>query len=145
IQELVVEFDFLELSSKRTDDVEKLYLLAKEGFQKSALGDFDAQRQILNRFCIAAVVLGDSVVDTIRRELRKLSREVKVSSEQIYSILAHEVLKRDVLEGAKAEDAKKRVTRATNRALKARAASAGASADTPNAETDTAKAEGDTA
>jgi hypothetical protein len=62
-QELVAEFDFLTLNPKSNDDIEKLFLIAKEGFQKSALGDYTAQRQALSRFCIGAMLLSDSVLD----------------------------------------------------------------------------------
>ena len=123
-QELVVEFDLLNLSHKRSEDIESLYLLAKEGFLKSALGDYSAQRQALSRFTIAAMVLTDPVLDVIRRELRRLSPDVKIDSEQIRTVLTQEVLKRDVLEGEKADGARRKVARAANRVLRAKAASA---------------------
>jgi predicted type IV restriction endonuclease len=123
-QDLVVEIDFLALSHKREQDIQALYLLAKEGFQKSALGDYSAQRQALSRFCIAATILSDPVVEVVRRELRRLSPDVKIDSEQIRNVLTQEVLKRDVLEGDKAEDAKKRIAKAANKVLRARAAAA---------------------
>ena len=110
--------------------LESLFLLTKEGFIKSALGDFSAQRQALNRFYIAATLLTDHVLDVIRRELRHVSPDVKIDTEQIKAVLTQEVLKRDVIEGEKADEARKKVNRAMNRYLKAKAAGAngGASA-----------------
>jgi hypothetical protein len=129
-QELVVEFDLLSFNHKRAEDIESLYLLAKEGFLKSALGDYSEQRQALSRFTIAAMALSDPVLDIIRRELRRLSPDVRIDSEQIKTVLTQEVLKRDVLEGDKADEAKRKVARAANRALRAKAASAaGCSSD----------------
>jgi len=124
-QELVIEFDFLSLNPKRSEDIESLYLLAKEGFQKSALGDYTAQRQALSRFCIGAMLLTDTIVDVIRRELRRITPDVRIDSEQIRAVLVQEVIKRDVLEGDKAEEARRKVVKASNRALRAKA-SAGA-------------------
>ena len=123
-QDLVLDLDILTLNAKHADDIESLFLLTKEGFIKSALGDFSAQRQALNRFYIAATLLTDHVLDVIRRELRHVSPDVKIDTEQIKSVLTQEVLKRDVIEGEKADEARKKVNRAMNRYLKAKAAGA---------------------
>lgn len=126
-QDLVVEFDFLALSPRSSDDIESLFLLSKEGFQKSALEDYAVQRQALSRFCIGAMLIAEPVLDVIRRELRRMSPDVKIDNEQIKHVLVHEVLKRDVLEGEKAEHARKQVARSAARTLRAKSASAGVS------------------
>ncbi len=124
-QELVIEFDILSLSHKKPQDVEMLFLLAKEGFLKSALGEFSAQRQALNRFWIAAMLLTDPVLDVVRRELRRMSPDVRIDTEQIKTVLIQEVLKRDVIEGEKADEAHKKVIKASGRMLRVRSAAAG--------------------
>lgn len=123
-QELIIEFDILALSYKRSEDIQNLYLLAKEGFQKSALGDYSAQREALSRFTMGAILLTEPTLDTIRRELRRMSPDVKIESQEIRSVLAQEVIKRDVLEGDKAEEARRRISRAAGRALRAKAVAA---------------------
>jgi hypothetical protein len=117
-QELVFEFDFLGLNAKNMGDIETLYLLTKEGFGKSVLGEYHAQRQALSRYFIGAMLLTEPVLDVIRRELRRISPDVKIDSEQISEVLTQEVLKRDVLEGDKADEARRRITKAANRALR---------------------------
>jgi hypothetical protein len=124
-QELVLDFDVLSLSYKKAEDINCLFLVAKEGFVRSALGEFSAQKQALNRFFIAAMVLTDPVLDIIRRELRRMSPDVRIDTEQIHDVLVQEVLKRDVIEGDKADEARKKVARAANKVLKAKAAAAG--------------------
>jgi hypothetical protein len=124
-QELVLDFDVLSLSYKKAEDINCLFLVAKEGFVRSALGEFSAQKQALNRFFIAAMVLTDPVLDVVRRELRRMSPDVRIDTEQIHDVLVQEVLKRDVIEGDKADEARKKVARAANKALKAKAAAAG--------------------
>jgi hypothetical protein len=47
---------------------------------------------------------------------------VKIDTEQIKYVLTQEVLKRDVIEGEKADEARKKINRAINRVLKAKAA-----------------------
>jgi hypothetical protein len=125
--ELVVEMDIEALSHRNEEDLAKLYLLAKEGWAKSALDEFDGQRQALSRYSIAAVVLAEPTVRLIRRQLRRVSKDVKIDPEQIRQVLTTEVLKREVLEGDRAEEAKRRFSRAANRARRAKVAAAGSS------------------
>lgn len=117
-QELVLEIDFLNLNSKKSDDIEGLYLLTREGIAKSMLGEYHAQRAALSRFFIGATVLSDPVLDVIRRELRRISPDVKIDNEQIQEVLINEVFKREVMEGEKAEEAMRKISRAANRLLR---------------------------
>lgn len=116
--ELVLEIDFLNLNARNSNDVERLYLLAKEGWSKSLLGEYHTQRQILSRYFIGAIILSDPVLDVVRRELRRLSPDVKIETEEIQEVIIQEVFKRDVVEGEKAEDAKKKISRSSNRVLR---------------------------
>jgi predicted type IV restriction endonuclease len=117
-QELVLQIDFPALNPKNKNDLEKLFLITKEGLKKSALGEYQIQRQVLSRFFIGAVLMGDSVSDVIRRELRRISPDVKIDTEQIKIVLAQEVIKREVLEGEKADEAKRKVLRVAKRILR---------------------------
>ncbi len=114
-QELILDFDLLSLNPKRDGDIEKLYLLAKEGWNKSALEEFDVQRQALSRFSLAAVLVSDPVLKLARRQLKNMSPAAKFDLEQIKAVLLQEVLKRDVTEGEKADEARKRVARMKHR------------------------------
>ncbi|MCX6973052.1 MAG: type I restriction enzyme HsdR N-terminal domain-containing protein [Verrucomicrobia bacterium] len=119
--ELVVDIDFSVLNSRSEADIELLYLWCKEGWQRSALGDFHTQKQALSRFFLGAMVLSDSVLEVIRRELRRVSPDVRIDIDQIRTVLANEVIKREVMEGEKADEAKKKITKAVNKATKAAA------------------------
>lgn len=119
-QELVFEFDFLNLNHKSPDDVEKLSLLSKEGWLKSFLYDYHSQKQALSKFFLGALILSDPITEVIRRELRKISPDVKVTSEQIQEVIFKEVLKREVIEGEKAEEAKKKINKVFNKIYKAK-------------------------
>lgn len=120
-QELVVDLDFGKLSHKSEQDLGLLYLWCKEGWIKSALGDYHTQKQALSRYFLGAIVLTDSVVDVVRRELRRLSPDVRIDAEEIRAVLVGEVIKREVLEGEKADQAKKRISKAANTSLRAAA------------------------
>jgi len=117
-QELVLEIDFLNLNPKNSDHLESLYLLTKEGLGKSILGEYHVQRQALSRFFIGAVVLSDPVLGVIRHEHRRVSPGVKIDTEQIKDVLVQEILKRDIVEGEKAEEARRKIAHVIKKATK---------------------------
>ena len=114
-QELVLEINMLNLNPKKEEDLEALYMISKEGLGKSMLGDYHSQRQALSRYFIGAMLLTDSVLDVLRRELRRISPDVKIDSEQIKGVLIQEILKREVIEGDKADEARKKIMRVMGR------------------------------
>jgi hypothetical protein len=113
--EQVFQFALSDLNAKDEDDVELLWLLVKEGWQKARLGEYHARCQVLSRFTFGALLLSEPILDTLRREVRRVAPGIKVQNEQISQILAQDVLKRDVLEGERAADAKRLVAKATKR------------------------------
>jgi Type I restriction enzyme R protein N terminus (HSDR_N) len=117
--ELVVDLDLLALNHRSGDHLELVGLLAKEGWQKAQLGEYHSQKQALSRFTLAALILSDPVLDTLRREIRRLSPDVRVETDEIKSVLETEVLKREVLEGEKAESSRKQIAKAAGKALRA--------------------------
>ena len=117
-QELVVDIDFSALSTKSASDLETLYLWCKEGWQRSALGDFHTQKQALSRFFLGAMVTSDTVLEVVRRELRRVSPDVRIDIEQIRAVLVNEVVKREVMEGDKADEARKKIARSANKSLR---------------------------
>lgn len=118
-QELVLEVSLPELNHRKEDDISLVWLLCKEGWQKARLGEYYEQRQALSRFTIAAILMAEPVVDVLRRELRRISPEIRIDEAQIRGVLTSEVLRREVLEGDKADAARKLVARAANRTLRA--------------------------
>ena len=118
-KELVMEVDLTEISPRAPSQMEKLYNLAREGISKELLEEYHARKQATNRFLLAAAILDDPVLKVIRRELKRISPGVKVTTEEIRSALEREVLKREVVDGEEAESAARRV-RGTKRPLRAR-------------------------
>ena len=114
----MVEFNLSELSPRKDADIDLVWLLCKEGWQKARLGDYHAQRQALSRFTIGALLLSEPVLRVLRRELRRAAPDARIEESEIQNVLLTEVLRRDVLEGEKAETAKRRIARAANRSLR---------------------------
>ena len=117
--ELVVDIDFSTLNPRSEHDLELIYLWCKEGWQRSVLGEYHTQRQALSRFFVGAMLQTNPVLEVIRRELRRVSPDVRIDIDQIKEVLQSEVIKREVIEGEKAEDARKKIVKAAAKALRA--------------------------
>jgi predicted type IV restriction endonuclease len=128
-QELVVNLDFSMMNTRSETDLELLYLWCKEGWQRSVLGEYHTQKQALSRFFVGAMLQTEPVLDVIRRELRRVSPDVRIDVDQLKTVLINEVIKRDVMEGEKAEEARKKIVKAASKAL--RVANAKADAKVP--------------
>lgn len=116
--EVVYEFNLLNLNPKNDDDIEFIWMLSKEGWQKEGIKDFHTQKQTLNRFVLAALIRSHKVTKILVRELKRIAPGVRISQEEIDAALCHEVIKREAIEGEKADAARKIVNKAAKAALK---------------------------
>lgn len=132
-QEMLLSIDLLTFDPKNEGHVAGLYLLCREAHTKSLLAEYHQQRQALSRFFMGAVVLSEPVLSAIRRELRRASPDVKVEIDDIRAVLRDEVIKREILEGERADEAKKKMARLLAKAERARATSSPTDAGTPEA------------
>jgi hypothetical protein len=105
-------FDMSALSSRSADGLGKLFMLCRESITSDALQEFHRQAQILNRYVIAELLLGDAVVATLRRELRRLFEGIRTSDDELRQLIANEVIKRDTLDGDQPKAAKATVKKA---------------------------------
>lgn len=120
---LMDEFDLLAINTRNESDIEKVYLLTREGMLKGALREYAEKKSATSRYVLAAVLLHDEdVLAVIRRELRKLT-DILVPTEAIAEVLRNEIIKREVLEGDEAQAALRQVARGN----RAKASSAQAS------------------
>lgn len=117
-QELVVEVNLLDLNPRTDASAELLYLLSKEGWFKARLAEHQTEREALSRFTIGALLISEPVLEILRRELRRISPNVKVDVGQIRDVLTNEVLKREVMDGDKAVAAKRLVARSSSKQLR---------------------------
>jgi len=109
---LVYEFDFLTLNAKKETDLCLLYYVSKESMTKSALEEYHVQKQSLSKFFIGQVLLTDVILDAIRKHVKKITPNAKLEIDDIKEVLSNEVVKREIYEGEKAEDAKKKIAKA---------------------------------
>lgn len=117
--ELIVDIDIMKLNTRLESDLEKAYLWCREGWVKSVLGEYRTQQQALSRYSLAALILSEPVLDLLRRELRRATPDVKIEVDHIDRVLRDEVLKREIVEGEKADEARKRIARSAKKLLRA--------------------------
>ncbi|HUY37071.1 MAG TPA: type I restriction enzyme HsdR N-terminal domain-containing protein [Pirellulales bacterium] len=109
--ELVFEFRMGDVDPKSAACLEMLYTLTKEGWQKAALAALYEHKKAMSRYCLGAIALSEPILKMIRRELKRLSPNVSVDVDELRQALESDVIKRDVLEGEKADAARKQVAK----------------------------------
>ncbi len=115
-QELVLELNFLEIDPKTAPDL--LYMLSKEGFFKSVLDEYYIQKQATNRFTLGALILSEPVLKVIKRELSRISPQVRASTAEIKEVLTSEVIKREVVDGDEVAEEMKKIEKLQRTAAK---------------------------
>lgn len=120
-KELIYSFNILELNTRKEQDIESLYYLCLEAFQKNSknnLDDFYIQKQIFNRYIIGQLLLSDTIISALKRQLKKISPETKVSEDEIISLLTNEILKREIVDGDDCLEARKKIQKLEKQAVK---------------------------
>jgi len=112
---LVLDIDFLQLKPKSADDLEVFYTIAKEAVCKSSLENCFTQKQATNRFMIGNILYCESVINAIKKELKFLYPDIKVTSDEIQNVLNKGIVKREVIEGEEAEEAQKKIAKAVKK------------------------------
>lgn len=101
---LVCELNALETNPKAPEAIQCFGSLSREGFSKDTLSDWFHEKQVTSKFAIAAILLGDSMLDSIRLQIRRLSR-VNVNVDDLKTLLVDEVIKRELIDGEEAKSA----------------------------------------
>lgn len=103
--EQVFRFNFCELSTRSSGDIESLFLLCKKGLSKGLIDAYYEQSQSFNKYVVGVLLQSEMVSKTVRTWLRKLNPSLKVDLNQIEEMIASEVLKREVV-ASDGDDAK---------------------------------------
>ncbi|GAH59095.1 unnamed protein product, partial [marine sediment metagenome] len=76
-----------------------------------AIDEFNRKINIVNRQIIGAIITEESILNSIRLQIKKLSKDIKVSNEDINDILINDVIKRDIIDDETFRKAKAKVRR----------------------------------
>lgn len=115
----VTRLNLPDLNGRNQGDLERMFLLAREGLPVDAISAFHQHQQMVNQYTVAQLVQSPPALAVIRRELRRLFPELKVDDSDLADILANGVLKREVVDGDKVEEAKVRIKKAGQRLARA--------------------------
>ena len=113
--DLVFSLDLLDPETKPAQLLEKLYLISREAANGMEIEQYVRRQEATSRYVIGQLLLSDPVLTVVRRQLRGLFPGLKVSCEELGQLLEADVLKRDVVEGDRAQAAQRRVRRASRR------------------------------
>lgn len=109
--ELVLNLDLLDENRRVSEIVRDLSLMSRESSISGTMEKYWKQKEATSRYVVGQLLLNESVLRLLRRNIRHLSGGVKVTTEHLGELLRTEVLKRDVLEGERAEAATRLVRR----------------------------------
>ena len=103
--DFVCEFNLLEVKTKNQSDLDKLFILCKEGIKKNAIDEFSQHRMIVNKYFLSTILRSDTVIESVKKEFRKIDPQIKIEDEEIVCILNNEVLKRELIDSQETIDA----------------------------------------
>jgi len=100
---LVFDIDILECNVKSPDVIDCFGCLSREAFSKDEMTALYEEKQLTSKHALASVLLGETMLNELRKELRRISPGLKVDAEQLKTLLSNEVIKRELIDS---EDAK---------------------------------------
>ncbi|MBI2313537.1 MAG: type I restriction enzyme HsdR N-terminal domain-containing protein [Betaproteobacteria bacterium] len=117
---LVFDLDMLQASPKDPKVIECLGNLSREGFTRSSMTAYFQQQQITSKFSLAAILMSQSMLGALRRELRRLDPGIRIDESSLRVVLENEVFKREVVIGEEAKQAYDFLRRCAKAAMKAK-------------------------
>jgi hypothetical protein len=108
---MLFEYDLLETNLRDTNLIECFSTLSREAFNAESMSALLRQKQITNRFAVADLLLSEAVLQSLRREMRRISPGLKVETDFLQALLAKEVIKRELIESEEASSARSVIKR----------------------------------
>ncbi|MEO8332048.1 MAG: type I restriction enzyme HsdR N-terminal domain-containing protein [Gallionella sp.] len=116
---LIFEIDILQASPRNPQLLECFGNLSREGFTQSSMTAFFQQQQATSKFSLAALLTSESMLQALRKEIRKISSTIKVEEDFLKFVLQNDVIKRELIDSEDAKQAAeflKKAARATAKA-----------------------------
>src|SRR5258707_2656972 len=101
---LVFEIDILSCDCKSDDIVSCFGNLTSEGYSKDSLADLLNQKQTSSKYTVAAILRSDSMIDSLRKEIRRLSG-LRLETDYLSNLLNNEIIKRELIDSEEGGDA----------------------------------------
>jgi predicted type IV restriction endonuclease len=130
-KELVSEFNMSKINLKSEKEIEALFVISKDGQEKSAIEDYYTSLLIKNKFIIGSLLNSPEIYSVIRKTMKKLFEDVKISEEEIADIMANDIIKREIIDSEDSKKAKKDIEKAYKKIEKEKAKHADVKPDDP--------------
>jgi hypothetical protein len=132
-KELVSEFNLLTFNPKAEKEVDALFVISKDGQEKSVIEDFYANIQVKNKFILGSLLNNGEVHSLIRKTMKKLFGDIRITDQEIADMMVNDIIKREIIESEEAKKAKKDIEKAYKKLdrAKEKASSASATKDAP--------------
>ena len=118
---LVMEFNLLKLNQRNKKSMEKLFSLSKEAFLKSSMDHMSDKSLAMNTHNIGALLLNNVSLNFLRKNLKKLHKDLKIDNEMLRQKLQEDVIKQGIVEDLtkpKYKKLQRTITRALNKKRK---------------------------
>lgn len=106
-KELVFEFNLLDLNTKDEKTLSMIFALSKLGKEKSVIEDLYSEIQVKNKYIIGALLNSEDVFYLIRKNMKKLFNDVKISEDEIASFVHNDIIRREIIDTEEAKKAQK--------------------------------------
>jgi hypothetical protein len=135
-KELVSEFNLITVNPKADKELEALFVISRDGQEKSIIEDYYSGIQVKNKFTIGALLNSPDVYSLIRRTMRKLFDDVKISEEEIADIMMNDIIKREIIDSEESKKAKKDIEKIYKKLERVKEKNNMASSNSNNSEPD---------
>lgn len=124
---VVFDLDLLQMTARTPQLLDCFGNISKEGFTASSMAAAFQQQQATSKFSLAAILLSETMIGALRRELRRAFPGLKVEEDQLLDAVQNHVLKREVVDS----DEAKQATAALKKAMRSADRSKEKGAQTP--------------
>lgn len=121
LTEQIFSLNFIDITPKNRKVMEQIFSISREGIEKTAIQEIHEEKRVTNRYTIAGLITSEPILTALKREIRKISKRVKVDDTLVLDILRNGVLKRDVVEGEKAKQASQLIKKRMKKNVKKKA------------------------
>ena len=109
--EKFIDFDFLSINARKTEDQEQLFTMCRRALEKNVISEVYEYKQSVNREVIGALLQSEQVAVVVRRLLRKIKPGLRVTADEVMDIISQSVLRRDLTQSDEAVAVTKRISR----------------------------------
>lgn len=126
--DLVFDIDLISANPRDEKTLESLFALTKEGVSKEARTELHDKKRFVNRHTLALLLQSEPVLKSLQKSLRRLVPDIRVETRELLAALREDILRRDLLDGEEASEAKATIAKLERRAQRAEAKAAEAKA-----------------